>query len=807
MPRSATYNHTDNDARWQERWLAQGAFQAPQTPRDPAYILDMFPYPSGSGLHVGHVVGYVGSDVLARYARLLGKDVLHPMGWDSFGLPAERYAAKAGVLPQVSTQENSANYRRQLQALGLSYDWDRELTTSSPEYYRWTQWLFQFLYKQGLAYRAGGLVNWCPEDQTVLANEQVISGKCERCGSQVVQRNLEQWYFKITAFAEELLEGLDSLNWPEHIKTLQRNWIGRSEGALVRFQVNGLSEQLEVFTTRPDTLYGATYLVVAPEHPLLHGLATAEMQPAVAAYQEAASTASELERSFTDRPKTGVFTGSYALHPLTGEPLPVWVSDYVLMNYGTGAVMAVPAHDERDFAFAKQFSLPIRQVVVPTLVKGDQTTLNAPYTGPGYLVNSSDLDGKTTSDACDLILAKLGRAGEVRTTYRLRDWLVSRQRYWGSPIPIAYRPSGEQVLIPDSQLPVVLPESVSFSEKGDSPLAGADEWKEWVDPVTGEVCRRELDTLDTFVCSSWYYLRYPSPDLSTAPFDREALAKWMPVRTYVGGDEHAVMHLLYARFICRALYHAGLVPTPEPFEQFVPVGKILGPDNQKMSKSKGNVVNPDEVISKYGADALRCYELFMGPFDQEKPWSTTGIVGVRRFLDKAWRLYELPVGVATEAELQCLARVTQAVRSSTELHKFNTAVSALMEAVNTFGQLPSLALETRSSLAILLSPYAPHLAETLWEELGREGFAMHAQLPEVQEAYLIAKTETYAVQVNGKVRGSLEVAAGTPTDEAVASAKQLPNVARHLTGSRVVKEIVVPGKLVSLVAVPLHEVS
>lgn len=948
MQRPTTYDHKREDQRWQERWLEEGAFRAPENPANPSYILDMFPYPSGSGLHVGHVVGYVGSDVLARYARLVGRDVLHPMGWDSFGLPAERYAIKAGVPPQVSTEENIATYRRQLQQLGLSYDWDREIATSSPEYYRWTQWLFQFLYKQGLAYRAGGFVNWCPEDQTVLANEQVVAGRCERCGSQVVQRNLEQWYFKITDFAEELLEGLEVLDWPEHIKTLQRNWIGRSEGAAIRFAIEGLPGTLEVYTTRPDTLYGATYLVVAPEHPALTSITSEEQRGAVAAYQTEASKSSELERTFTDRPKTGVWTGAYALHPLTGERLQVWVADYVLTTYGTGAVMAVPAHDERDFAFAKTFGLPIRQVVAPSLVQStepakyrpdqpvvkgesvivfvqhptedrylgldwlesawgaktlltgtiddlspeetlrkeileetgytnlasieklgvidglfyhlpkqtnklvrghvyvvrleneDKVAIEAheqqrhslswltqeelagfltpethqyalrwlegwqPCSEPGSLVNSGDLDGLSTEEAKGRILDLLGSAGERRVTYRLRDWLVSRQRYWGAPIPIAYDKAGNEHLIPDDQLPVVLPENVAFTPSGASPLAAATEWANWKNPSTGETLTRELDTLDTFVCSSWYFLRYPTPNLEEAAFDASSVGSWLPVQTYVGGDEHAVMHLLYSRFICRALYRAGLVPVAEPFQKFVPVGKILGPDNQKMSKSKGNVISPDEIVSQYGADALRCYELFMGPFDQEKPWSTSGILGVRRFLDKTWRLFELPEAAATKEEQRALAQAVKAVRQSTEQLKFNTAVSGLMECVNALGQLASLSKSTRQDFLVLLSPFAPHMAESLWSEAGFTGFAMHATMSEAKEEFLAVEEETYAVQVNGKVRASFQVEVGMSQDSAVETALRLPNVAKYLEGQKIQKQIVIPGKLISLVVTPLQ---
>ncbi len=786
------YDHREIESAWQKRWDDAHLFEVDNTPstREKAYILDMFPYPSGAGLHVGHLLNYTGSDILARFERMRGKDVLHPMGWDAFGLPAENYAVKTNVHPAISTEKNTLEYKRQFKQVGTSYDWTKEINTSSPEYYRWTQWCFAFLYKKGLAYRKDGLVNWCPKDQTVLANEQVVGGKCDRCGSEVVQRSLRQWYFKITDYADRLIADLDDLDWPEKIKSMQRNWIGRSEGAALWFAIDGSEEKVEVFTTRADTLFGATYLVVAPEHPLVTILTSDIQEAAVAAYIEETSRKTELERTFTDREKTGVFTGAYAINPATGEKIPVWVADYVLSNYGTGAIMAVPAHDERDYAFAQKFNLPIVRVL------GDDSD-ELPLTSKGVLSNSGVYTGKDSEAAMKDIVASVG--GERRVTYRIRDWLVSRQRFWGAPIPIAYDEEGAEYLVPDSELPITLPMNVDFSPTGKSPLVSALEWKQYrPDGENGPTLTRETDTLDGFVCSSWYFLRFPTPHDDTQPFDQTALKKWFPVDTYIGGAEHAVMHLLYARFLTKVFFDAKLVPFHEPFKTLKNQGMILGPDHNKMSKSKGNVINPDDVIAEFGADSLRAYEMFMGPFDQEKPWNTTGIVGVRRFMEKVWKLQE-KVG-STKAgpdELRAIHFATKKVTEDIQGCRFNTAVSTLMELVNTLSQQETIQKDTFATLLKLLSPIAPHITEELWSLIGQDGFCSVAAWPTYDEAYLVVSEVSYPVQINGKVRANITVSSTATEDEVRAAAEANPTIQSYLKDQEIRKVVVIPGKIIS----------
>jgi leucyl-tRNA synthetase len=756
------YDHVALEAKWQKIWDDTHAFRTPETfEGEKAYVLDMFPYPSGAGLHVGHMAAYAGSDVIARVARKRGKAVLHPMGWDAFGLPAENYAIKSGVHPAISTAANIEHFKRQFAQIGISYDWSREINTSLPEYYRWTQWLFGVLYKRGLAYRKDGSVNWCPRDQTVLANEQVVGGVCERCGTPVVQRKMKQWYFKITDYAQQLLDDLDDLDWPEKIKTMQRNWIGRSEGARLWFPIEGMAEKVEVFTTRPDTLEGATFLVLAPEHPLVPALTVAGRATDVEAYVAHAAKASELERTFADRPKTGAFTGAYAVNPLTGERVPVWIADYVLATYGTGAIMAVPAYDERDKAFADAHSLPVTEISLPDAAAAKE------------------------------LVAKAG--GEPTITYRLRDWLVSRQRYWGVPIPIAYDESDTETLLPE----VDLPGDVEFRPNGESPLALADAWKTF--ESDGKTWRREVDTLDTFVCSSWYYLRYVSPHDTQLAFDAEAVKKWLPVDTYVGGAEHAVLHLLYARFVAKVLRDEGLLAFDEPFTSLRNQGMILGPDHQKMSKSKGNVINPDDVIAQYGADALRCYELFMGPFDQEKPWNTTGIVGVRRFLERTWRLRDKVAGAASNEELKLVNRLVVRVSDAIDSCRFNVAIAAMMEALNGMEVLPSVSTPGYATFLGLLNPFAPYLSEELWKLSGEAGLCSLASWPTANSTYLVEEQAMYVVQVNGKVRHRMELPLSLTDSEVLDRAKVDPKVMAWLGGKEPAKEIVVRGKLVSLV--------
>lgn len=792
MP-NEVYDPQEIETKWQAIWEDTGAFVTPDpTARTPkTYILDFFPYPSGSGLHVGHVEGYTASDILARQARRSGRSVLHPIGWDAFGLPAENYAIKTGIHPAISTRDNIANYRRQCKRMGFSYDWSREINTSDPAYYKWTQWFFALLYKRGLAYRKMGLVNWCSKCQTVLANEQVVGGACERCGTQVIQRELKQWYFRITDYAERLLAGLDTVDWPEKIKSMQRNWIGKSEGALLHFPVEGAAAVIDVFTTRPDTVYGATYVVLAPEHPLVDKITAPEYREAVRAYQEQAGRKTELERTHLDKEKTGAFTGAYAVNPATGSQVPIWVADYVVVSYGMGAIMAVPAHDERDFAFATAYNLPIVQVI-------DSNGAPLPYTGDGALVNSGAFTGTLNRSLDGTFLQAIH--GTAQTVYRLRDWLVSRQRFWGAPIPVAYDEGGEEYLLSDDNLPVVLPDDVDFLPTGQSPLALANDWKRFVDPTSGKELVRETDTLDTFVCSSWYYLRFPTPWKEDGAFDREAVRTWLPVDMYIGGAEHAVLHLLYARFFTKVLFDEGLIDFEEPFQSLRNPGMILGPDHNKMSKSKGNVINPDDVIAEHGADTLRTYEMFLAPFDQEKPWSTTGIVGVSRFLEKVWRLQDKVVDREPDtAEQQIRYGMVRKVTEDLRELKFNTAVSALMEAVNAFMSRPNLSKEAYLDLVAVLNPFAPHITEELWDRFGGDGLLSQAPWPAWDESYLVQEVVEYAVQVNGKVRGMIQVKNDATNVQIRDAAAAEPRVAAYLDGKTVVKEIVVPGRLVSFV--------
>jgi leucyl-tRNA synthetase len=789
-----SYDHQSIEPKWQAAWESAHIFEPTEDVHaEKAYILDMFPYPSGSGLHVGHILGYTGTDVLSRKARMEGKNVLHPMGWDSFGLPAENYAIKTGVHPVISTKANIQEFKRQFKQAGIGYAWSRELSSSDPSYYRWTQHLFQLLYSKGLAYRKEGMVNWCPSCQTVLANEQVVSGRCERCSTEVVQRMLNQWYFKITDYAERLLTDLDKLDWPEKIKAMQRNWIGKSEGAHLYFEVENSNEKIKVFTTRPDTLYGVTYVVLSPEHPLVASLTTTEKQEEVVAYQAYASKKSELERQVVSKEKTGVFTGGYAIHPLTGEKLPIWVADYVLASYGTGAVMAVPAHDARDFAFAKAFALPMKQVIEGEL------SAEGVMSDSGLLINSAAFSGRKSTEVGAEMTQQAG--GEMVTTYRLRDWLVSRQRFWGAPIPVAYDAMGKEYLIPDSELPVELPMNVDFAPTGKSPLADAEEWKAYKHPSTSEKLTREVDTLDTFVCSSWYFLRYPDPTYQQGLFNPEAVTRWLPVDTYIGGAEHAVLHLLYSRFITKFLFDEGLIHFDEPFMHLKNQGMILGPDHQKMSKSKGNVINPDDVIATYGADTLRMYELFMAPFELEKPWDTKGIIGTRRFLDKLWRLQEMVTdNPPTDQENHVIHGAIKKVGNDISGCSFNTAVSTLMETVNSLASQSKVSREGYHSLLKITSPLAPHITEELWELTGGSGCIALQAWPAYAEGYTVASLLTYVVQVNGKVRGKMEVPASIEDQGQIeAQAKALPSVVPHLTGKQITKTIVVPGKLISFV--------
>lgn len=789
-----TFNPTQGNKETFKRWQEAGIFKASEEgdKKNNRYVLDMFPYPSGEGLHVGHVESYTGSDIIARYFRMKGHNVLHPIGWDAFGLPAENYAIKKGIHPQETTKENIARFTAQLQSLGFSYDWSREVNTSDPSYYKWTQWLFLKLYEKGLAYRKKARVNWCNSCQTVLANEQVIDGRCERCDNEVVQKNLEQWFFKITDYAQRLLDDLEGLDWPESIKQMQRNWIGRSEGAELEFAIEGADEKIKVFTTRPDTLYGATYMVLAPEHQLVKEITSDQQEDDVDEYVKKTSAKSVLQRTELDKEKTGVFTGAYALHPITGARLPIWVADYVIMEYGGGAVMAVPAHDERDFEFAKKYRLPVVEVVSG----GDIKT--GAYTGTGRLINSGDQTGMDSQKAKKVITEKV--SGQWKVTYKLRDWLVSRQRYWGAPIPIIYCGKCGAAPVPEKDLPVKLPRDVDFQPTGESPLAQSKSFHDVKCPKCGGKAKRESDTMDTFVCSSWYYLRYLDPRNSNEPFSRDEASKWMPVDIYIGGAEHAVLHLLYSRFITKFLYDQKAIEATEPFAKLRNQGVVLGPDNQKMSKSRGNVINPDEIVESYGPDVLRLYEMFMGPFDQMKAWNSGGVEGVFRFIKKVTKLYEAKKYVESNEYLNETKHLVKSTAEKIEQMAFNTVVSDFMTYINSIADRKY----SRADLevfATIFAVFAPFTAETLWSILGKEGLASAQKWPDIG-APADESNCTVVLQVNGKVRDNIEINADLSEKETVERAKQSIAVQKHLDGQEVVKTIVVAKRLVNFVTKP-----
>ncbi|GGE48994.1 leucine--tRNA ligase [Pullulanibacillus camelliae] len=803
------YDHRKIEQKWQSYWSEHQTYKTnTESDKDKYYVLDMFPYPSGAGLHVGHPEGYTATDILARFKRMQGYEVLHTIGWDAFGLPAEQYALDTGNDPREFTNHNIANFRRQLQSLGFSYDWDREINTTSPDYYKWTQWIFLKLYERGLAYIDEVPVNWCPALGTVLANEEVIDGKSERGGHPVIRRPMKQWMLKITEYAERLLNDLDKVDWPEHIKEMQRNWIGKSEGAEITFAVAGVDESITVFSTRPDTLFGATYVVLAPEHPLVDQITTPERRDTVEMYRKEVQSKSDLERTELSKEKTGVFTGGYAIHPITQEKLPIWIADYVLITYGSGAIMAVPAHDDRDWEFAKKFELPIIEVVAG----GDVT--KAAYTEDGIHVNSDFLDGLGKQEAIDKMIEWLEahHAGSRKITYRLRDWLFSRQRYWGEPIPILHLEDGTIKAIPESELPLMLPDmdEIKPSGTGESPLANAHDWVNTIDPETGKKARRETNTMPQWAGSCWYFLRFIDPHNAQALADPEKLKKWLPVDVYIGGAEHAVLHLLYARFWHKVLYDIGVVPTEEPFQRLYNPGMILGENNEKMSKSKGNVVNPDDIVDAYGADTLRLYEMFMGPLDASIAWSTDGLDGARRFLDRVWRL------LVTE-DNQIVGKVTEKATSSAEFERvyhqtvkkvtedithirFNTAISQLMVFVNEANKQDKLPKAFIEGFVKLLSPFVPHLADELWSLLGHTGTVSLDAWPTYDEAKMVEATVEVVIQINGKVRSKATVSKDTPKDDLEQLAMADEIIKEKLAGLTVRKVIVVPGKLVNIVA-------
>lgn len=801
-----SYHHQKIEKKWQDYWEKKKTFKTDTySEKEKFYALDMFPYPSGAGLHVGHPLSYTATDILSRMKRMQGYEVLHPMGWDSFGLPAEQYAIDTGNSPKDFTLSNIATFKRQMKEIGFSYDWDREISTMDPSYYKWTQWIFKKLYEKGLAYVDEVAVNWCPALNTVLANEEVIDGKSERGGHPVYRKPMRQWILKITAYADRLLEDLEELDWPENLKDMQRNWIGKSEGAEVRFTIDGHDKHFDVFTTRPDTLFGATYAVFAPEHPYVKDIVTDEQKSAVEAYLHKVETKSDLERTDLAKDKTGVFTGAYAINPVNNEKMPIWIADYVLMSYGTGAIMAVPGHDERDYEFATKFELPIVEVV-----SGGDLSKEA-YVGDGEHVNSGFLNGLRNEEAIPKMIDWLEekKIGKKQITYRLRDWLFSRQRYWGEPIPIIHWEDGTVTTVPDEELPLELPEldEIKPSGTGESPLANSD-WVNITDPKTGMKGRRETNTMPQWAGSCWYFLRYIDPDNPDQLADPEALKKWLPVDIYIGGAEHAVLHLLYARFWHKFLYDIGVVPTKEPFMKLFNQGMILGEGNEKMSKSKGNVVNPDDIIASHGADTLRLYEMFMGPLEASVAWSTNGLDGARRFLDRVWRLFvaedDSLSDKITDEENKAMDKVynemVKKVTEDFETLQFNTGISQMMVFVNEGNKQEKLPKKYMEGFVKLLSPVAPHVAEELWEKLGHEDTITYEPWPAYDETKLIEDEVEIAVQVMGKVRAKINVSKEATKEETEAAALENEKIKAQVEGKTIRKVIVVPGKLVNIVA-------
>ncbi|HCY9490766.1 TPA: leucine--tRNA ligase [Staphylococcus aureus] len=803
------YNHNQIEKKWQDYWDENKTFKTNDNlGQKKFYALDMFPYPSGAGLHVGHPEGYTATDIISRYKRMQGYNVLHPMGWDAFGLPAEQYALDTGNDPREFTKKNIQTFKRQIKELGFSYDWDREVNTTDPEYYKWTQWIFIQLYNKGLAYVDEVAVNWCPALGTVLSNEEVIDGVSERGGHPVYRKPMKQWVLKITEYADQLLADLDDLDWPESLKDMQRNWIGRSEGAKVSFDVDNTEAEgkVEVFTTRPDTIYGASFLVLSPEHALVNSITTDEYKEKVKAYQTEASKKSDLERTDLAKDKSGVFTGAYAINPLSGEKVQIWIADYVLSTYGTGAIMAVPAHDDRDYEFAKKFDLPIIEVIEGGNVE------EAAYTGEGKHINSGELDGLENEAAITKAIQLLEQkgAGEKKVNYKLRDWLFSRQRYWGEPIPVIHWEDGTMTTVPEEELPLLLPETdeIKPSGTGESPLANIDSFVNVVDEKTGMKGRRETNTMPQWAGSCWYYLRYIDPKNENMLADPEKLKHWLPVDLYIGGVEHAVLHLLYARFWHKVLYDLGIVPTKEPFQKLFNQGMILGEGNEKMSKSKGNVINPDDIVQSHGADTLRLYEMFMGPLDAAIAWSEKGLDASRRFLDRVWRLMVNEDGTLSSKIVttnnKSLDKVyNQTVKKVTEDFEtlgFNTAISQLMVFINECYKVDEVYKPYIEGFVKMLAPIAPHIGEELWSKLGYEESITYQPWPTYDEALLVDDEVEIVVQVNGKLRAKIKIAKDTSKEEMQEIALSNDNVKASIEGKDIMKVIAVPQKLVNIVA-------
>ena len=841
------YPFKNIEPKWQNYWDKNKTFRVTEDEKFSAdkrrYVLDMFPYPSGAGLHVGHPEGYTATDIYCRYLRMNGYNVLHPMGYDAFGLPAENYAIKTGTHPSITTNANIENFTRQIKALGFSYDWDRCVSTCEPDYYKWTQWIFLKLYEKGLAYEAETPINWCPSCLTGLANEEVKEGKCERCGAVVTHKTIRQWILKITEYAERLLEDLDTLDWPDSVKAMQRNWIGKSFGAEVDFEIDGHNgEKLTVYTTRCDTLYGATYMVVAPEHPAVKKITTAEQKDAVEKYIEEAAKKSDLQRTDLAKDKTGVFSGSYAINPVNGKKIPIWIADYVLISYGTGAIMAVPAHDDRDWEFAKKFNLPIIEVL-----KSEVDVQTQAWTQDGIHVNSGFLDGLNKKDAIAKMIEFLEekKIGKATVNYKLRDWIFSRQRYWGEPIPLVHCPCCGTVAVPESELPVKLPDVKSYQPTGtgESPLAAIDSWVNCKCPKCGKDAKRETNTMPQWGGSCWYYLRYLDPKNNNAFCSKEAENYWMPVDLYVGGAEHAVLHLLYARFWHKVLYDCGVVSTKEPFQRLINQGlitsfafqrknKTLVPTDEveekdgkyiekatgeeveqiiaKMSKSLKNVVNPDEMIDQYGADSVRMYEMFMGPLTVSKPWNTQGLVGINRFLDKVWQGSEKPmadIDITAKIEDKALvelrktyAKTVAKVTKDTANLDFNVAISQMMIFINEASKVEKMPKAMWEGFVLMLSPYAPHLGEELWEKLGHTKTNAYEAWPTFSEEYCKEDTKEIVVMINGKLRDKFEAASDADDETLKARAVETEGYKKFTEGKEIVKVIVVKGKMVNFVA-------
>ena len=810
-----SYNHKSIESKWQKFWLENQTFKSEDasSSKPKYYVLDMFPYPSGAGLHVGHALGYVATDIVARYKRMKGFNVLHPMGWDAFGLPAEQYAIKTGTHPKVTTQQNVENFKKQINSLGFSYDWSREINTTDPGYYKWTQWIFMQLFNKGLAFEQEVAVNWCPELKAVLANEEVVNGKSDIGGHPVIRLPMKQWILKITDYAESLLDGLDDLDWPENIKELQKNWIGRSEGVELGFKIDGSNDLINVYTTRPDTLFGASYMVLAPEHTLIHSLVTDKQREEVELYIEETKKKSDFDRTEINKDKTGVFTGSYAINPFTREKIEIWIADYVLISYGTGAIMAVPGHDERDWDFASKYNLPIVEVVEG----GDVTKAAFTAKGNAKIINSSNdktlsLDGLNVDQAIKeaILYIEKNSIGKATLNYKLRDWLFSRQRYWGEPFPLIHKDDKVE-LIPEDDLPVMLPEVENYkpSDDGKSPLSLINNWVEVKDENSNIIGLRETNTMPQWAGSCWYFLRFTDPNNTNEPWSKENENYWMPVDLYIGGQEHAVLHLLYSRFWHHVLYDLGLVSTKEPFKKLYNQGMILGDDGTKMSKSRGNVINPEEIMDEYGADSMRLYEMFMGPLNKSKPWSTKGLQGCYRFLNKLWTIIvdengDLSSKIVDKDEedkdTQFLHHQTiKKLADDIENLHFNTAVSQLMIYCNHLQKCDTISKKLIEELVVILSPFVPHLSEEFWSLLGHSETITYQSWPHFDDNLMQLDEVTITVQVNGKLRANINIAKDSDEKDVVSEALSLDNVEKYTSDGNIVKTIYVPNRLLNFV--------